>query len=310
MSNMTPDTPRRATNVRGYNKTVNKPPLTIPAIPATPDNADYTLLSPITLKNSSQTRSLVSDTPHCQDVTLDATRRVLPTPPPSSAFNVPPPPGDCRLRAPRRNKEDKLRDALAGLDRLLHDMPDLYGIEDIGELFRLLLYLPPEEDSSDSRSPTHIHMVAAFLGGHMGFLPSHLVNGIYNHRYSFPSWKAKNIRERELAFSTDASVGDIHYARPAISSLASQIVGEKVHQEVGKLAKDSDNQIRAGTKGRGWDLRVGSWDDVRGLNIQSLMERFSEAAPLTMYMLECMCAPKKNGVVVVRTRRPYYMVSS
>jgi hypothetical protein len=142
------------------------------------------------------------------------------------------PSSNYRLRAPPRTKEDKLRDALSGLDRLLHDLLQVYGIEDIGELFRLLLYLPPEEDSFDPCSPTHISTVAAFLGGRMVFLPSHLVNSIYNHRYSVPSWKAKNIHERELAFSTDASVGDIHYARSAISSFASQIVGEKVYQEV------------------------------------------------------------------------------
>jgi hypothetical protein len=124
---MTHDTPHRATNVRGYNKTVNKLPLTIPAIPATPDNADYTLLSPITLKNSSQTRSLVSDTPHCQDLVLDATRSAFPTPPPSSTFSVPPLPV-VRVRSERRTEEDKLRDSLAGLNRLLREMPEAYSL--------------------------------------------------------------------------------------------------------------------------------------------------------------------------------------
>jgi hypothetical protein len=142
MFDMTTTTPRRATNVRGYNKTVNKLPLTIPTISAAPDNADYTLLSPMTISSSSQTGSLVSETPNCQDIALDATRCGLPTPPPSSTFNVPPPPVDCRLRAPRHNKKGTLRNTLAGLDRLLQDMPELYGIEDIGELFRLLLSRP------------------------------------------------------------------------------------------------------------------------------------------------------------------------
>jgi hypothetical protein len=101
---MTTTTPRRATNIRGYNKTVNKPPLTIPTISAAPNNADYTLLSPITISSSTQTRSLVSETPNCQDVALDATRCGLPTPPPSSAFNVPPPLStvDSELHVARR----------------------------------------------------------------------------------------------------------------------------------------------------------------------------------------------------------------
>jgi hypothetical protein len=119
----------------------------------------------------------------------------------------------------------------------------------------------------------------------MVFLPSHLVSGMYNHRYtSSPLWKAKNIHERELAFSSNLSVDEIHHARPAISSLASKIVGERIHQEVGKLSKDPRSQIRAGTNGRGWDLKVGSWNELRGLDIQGLREQFSESAPLAMYL--------------------------
>ena len=135
----------------------------------------------------------------------------------------------------------------------------------------------------------------------MVFLPSHLVHSIYKYRYSSPSWKAKNIHERELAFSPNPSVDEIHYAQPAISSFASKIVGEKIHQEVGKLSKDPHSQIRAGKNGRGWDLKVGSWDEVQGLDIQGLRERFSKSAPLAMYLLECMYAPKENGAVVART---------
>jgi hypothetical protein len=138
-----------------------------------------------------------------------------------------------------------------------------------------LLYLPPlDENNVDPRSSTHIHALATFLSGSMAFLPSDLATGIYNHRYSSPSWKAKNIHERELAFSPNPSADDIHYARPAISSFPSRIVGEKVHLEVRKLSKDHRSQIRAGTNGRGWALKVGSWDDVRGLDIQGLRERF------------------------------------
>jgi hypothetical protein len=44
---------------------------------------------------------------------------------------VSPPPGDCRLRAPRCTKEDKLGGAFTSQNMLLQDVLELYGIEDI-----------------------------------------------------------------------------------------------------------------------------------------------------------------------------------
>jgi hypothetical protein len=61
-------------------------------------------------------------------------------------------------------EKDKLRDSLSGLDRLLQEMPEAYGTENIGKLFRPLLYLSPlDENDVDPRSSTHIHALATFL---------------------------------------------------------------------------------------------------------------------------------------------------
>ena len=66
----------------------------------------------------------------------------------------------------------------------------------------------------------------------------------YKVIFSSPPNKSPPCHQRELVFSTDASVGD---TRPAFSSLASQIVNTKVYKEVGRLAKDS-NAVKFGNK--------------------------------------------------------------
>jgi hypothetical protein len=88
------------------------------------------------------------------------------------------------------------------------------------------------------------------------------------------------IPRMSLPSSPNPSVDEIHYyAWPAISSLTSKIVGERIHQEVGKLSKDPRSQIRARTNGRGWDLKVGSWNDVRSDSLEPI-HYSGEARPL------------------------------
>jgi hypothetical protein len=131
-----------------------------PTIPVPASQEGYTLLSPITLRESLKTSQLISEIPACHHITTN-THSILPTPPPSAqcikSFNVSPAPGDCQLRSASISAEQKLERSLRSIDRLLKDLPSVYEIESIGELLYLLFYLPDKEDYISRKvSSTHI----------------------------------------------------------------------------------------------------------------------------------------------------------
>lgn len=67
-------------------------------------------------------------------------------------------------------------------------------------------------------------------------------------------------------------------------------------------------QLRASTNGRAKNVRVVTWDDLGKFTIGGLAEKFARRAPLVFYLTEAMAAPRKKGVVMVRTKRPHPMV--
>jgi hypothetical protein len=239
---------------RKYHRLAPISTLTTPPVPKPASQEGYTLLSPITLRDSIETSCVLSGTLASHQVTIDTSRSILPTPPPSArfseSFDIPDAPSNWRLRSAKISEEEKLKRSLKAVDRLLEDLSKVYEIDSLGEFLRLLFYFP-SEDTSDHRSPHHIACMTSFLSGKNSFRPLDLITAIYNHRYSFPSWNAVNIHEREYAFSTEVPLDEIHFAQPALSLWAAQVVGEEVYREVGKLANDKNNRIRARMKGRG-----------------------------------------------------------
>jgi hypothetical protein len=203
--------------------------LTTPTIPVLALQEDYTPLSPITLQESLETSHLLSETSTSHQITINASHLILPTLPPSAQFNesfdVLAAPGDWWLRSVRMSKEEKLKSSLRAVDKLLEDLSTVYEIDSIGKFLRLLFYLP-NKDTFNHCSRWHVALTACFLSGKNAFCPSDLIAAIYNHRYSFPSWEAVNIHEREYAFSTEMPLDEIHFAQPALSSWAARIAGE------------------------------------------------------------------------------------
>ncbi|KAJ8079045.1 hypothetical protein PM082_013332 [Marasmius tenuissimus] len=79
-----------------------------------------------------------------------------------------------------------------------------------------------------------------------------LIEVIYFHRYSNPSYKSKARNERSLAFSPSVSPFTIKHARSAISSWAVQLVGPCIYKEVRELTVE-DKGAPAEEKGvRAW----------------------------------------------------------
>lgn len=99
-------------------------------------------------------------------------------------------------------------------------------------LAEYLAPIDPEAKGPDPRSPTHRQFVSHLCrDGRV----AELVEMIYECPYSFPSWNSAHLAERNLCFDGDANAREIHYARPALSVWATQLVGKQLYKEIGSL---------------------------------------------------------------------------
>ncbi|KAJ7868404.1 hypothetical protein B0H14DRAFT_2240021, partial [Mycena olivaceomarginata] len=199
-------------------------------------------------------------------------------------------------RAAKRSKWEKMDDLLSS-----------YGFLSLGDFLDVLFH-NHARDEPDPRTPRHIAAVNKFLSGSNTFRMSHLIERLYHHRESRP--KRRHTAERTAAFSPHIPLEDIHFAQPSLSAWATRLVGNRIHNSVGTLARknrddsESRTHIRASTNGKDPNARVVSWEDTH-FTIEGLAQKYATNAELVWYLTECMAAPRKKGVVVIRKRRPH-----
>ena len=99
---------------------------------------------------------------------------------------------------------------------------------------------------------------AAFLNGDMKYCPLNLIEDMYCHPSSQPSYRSEQLAQRQLAVTPNATTRELRYARPytSIANWALKQVGEVGHKELGRLVKRTKGgdatHARASTNGRGW----------------------------------------------------------
>jgi hypothetical protein len=144
---------------------------------------------------------------------------------------------------------------------------------------------------------------------------------MYSHRYSQPSHKSTRQEERDLTFHPSIAPASIRYARPSISSWAAQLVGKRVERSVKDLTHDPKNPdsfsrsipvrlaAAANERTRAKGVRVVTREDLMSFRFSDRVKLFKARSPLIWYLTECIAAPKKKGVLVVRKRRNPAIVS-
>ncbi|KAJ7815078.1 hypothetical protein B0H14DRAFT_2375595 [Mycena olivaceomarginata] len=292
------ETPAPVRLVRKYEKLKK---LIVPTLPKPPANASsYTPMTPSTSSSSLSPLPPLSgdffsssaDSPASASIAGPAiTWSNSPiTPSSSSSISAP------SLRAAKRSKWEKMDDLLSS-----------YGFLSLGDFLDVLFH-NHARDEPDPRTPRHIAAVNKFLSGSNTFRMSHLIERLYHHRESRP--KRRHTAERAAAFSPHIPLEDIHFAQPSLSAWATRLVGNRIHDSVGTLARknrddsESRTHIRASTNGKDPNARVVSWEDTH-FTIEGLAQKYATNAELVWYLTECMAAPRKKGVVVIRKRRPH-----
>ncbi|KAJ7765118.1 hypothetical protein B0H14DRAFT_2403154 [Mycena olivaceomarginata] len=207
-----------------------------------------------------------------------------------------------RLRAPRVPK----RTEFEKINTLLEDWP----FSSLGSFLQTLFY-NHRRGELDPRTKRHERVVTRFLQGKDKVKMADIIELIYHHRQSRP--KPKYPAERAAAFSARIPFGTLKHAAPALSAWATQLVKARAHFVVGKLAQKkrgdptSRSHIRARSNGRQEDVRTATWEDVK-FTILDVAQHYEREGELIWDLTEAMAAPKKNGVVVVRKRRPHPVI--
>ncbi|KAJ7793621.1 hypothetical protein B0H14DRAFT_2622662 [Mycena olivaceomarginata] len=295
------ETPAPVRLVRKYEKLKK---LIVPTLPKPPANASsYTPMTPSTSSSSlpplpplsGDFFSSSADSPASASIAVPAiTWSNSPiTPSSSSSISAP------SLRAAKHSKWEKMDDLLSS-----------YGFLSLGDFLDVLFH-NHARDEPDPRTPRHIAAVNKFLSGSNTFRMSHLIECLYHHRESRP--KRRHTAERAAAFSPHIPLEDIHFTQPSLSAWATRLVGNRIHDSVGTLARknrddsESRTHIRASTNGKDPNARVVSWEDTH-FTIEGLAQKYATNAELVWYLTECMAAPRKKGVVVIRKRRPHPVI--
>jgi hypothetical protein len=167
-------------------------------------------------------------------------------------------------------------------------------------------------DDPDPRSDFHKGVLSSWLGGRSTFQPVHFVEAIYRNRYSVPSSKSSQADELTRSFDGTRDPKEFHYARPGLSTWATQLVGKCCTVEIGKLGyNDPDHPefrafLQSSVGARMAEKRkTVSQEDVFQFSMQRSADILQSCATLAWFSTECMSATRKNGAIVVRTRRPH-----
>ncbi|KAJ7246786.1 hypothetical protein B0H12DRAFT_1235419 [Mycena haematopus] len=181
----------------------------------------------------------------------------------------------------------------------------------LGHFFEALTQNVPRDDP-DPRSEHHKQVLSSWLGGGNSFGPIHFVEAIYRNRYSVPSSKSRQVGELGLSFHGTRNPKDYHYARPGLSTWATQLVGKRCAVEIGELGYDDpDNPnfhvfLQASANRRMTEKRtMVSQEDVFQFSMQQSADIIRSRAPLSWFLTESMSATRKNGEIIARIRRPH-----
>ncbi|KAE9403800.1 hypothetical protein BT96DRAFT_777099, partial [Gymnopus androsaceus JB14] len=178
------------------------------------------------------------------------------------------------------------------LDRAMDVILNELGYSSVADFFLSYIQQIPC-GSSQSFSNQHRNSVWAFLQGRTKVKLVEIVEQMYCHQYSYPSYKSSQFHEQDLAFSLGSIPASIHYARCLISSWATQLVGNCAQ----RLVASANERMRA--KG----MKTVTKEDMMLFQIADCACLFKTHSPLVWYLTECMAAPMKKGILIEQKRR-------
>jgi hypothetical protein len=137
-----------------------------------------------------------------------------------------------RLQSKLRKKQ---KSQWEKVDYILGHISDEF--QSLGDFLKVL-FQPKYRGRPDERTMKHRMIVSAFLSGRSTVRIGEIINLIYNHGQSQPSASSKDFDVCNTPFSPCVSHLDMKYARPALSTWATQLVGDQVSRECHALTQN------------------------------------------------------------------------
>ncbi|KAJ7724158.1 hypothetical protein B0H14DRAFT_2410846 [Mycena olivaceomarginata] len=170
----------------------------------------------------------------------------------------------------------------------------------LGHFFEAVTENVPR-DNLDPRSEYHKRVLSSWLGGRTAFRPVHLVEAIYRNRYSVPSSKSVQAEELSQSFHGTRDPKEYHFARPGLSTWATQLVGKRCALEVGRLGYNDPAHpnfhvfLQSSANSRMAEKRkTVSQEDVFQFSMQRSADILQSRALLSWFLTESMSATRKK----------------
>ncbi|KAK1235738.1 hypothetical protein PQX77_001026 [Marasmius sp. AFHP31] len=206
------------------------------------------------------------------------------------------PRGKKRRRPDPEVTANKLKKVNGHLERILNDFT-------LGEFLTLLFWYQCNKES-DLRQSSHRSAVCRFLQGRTSVHPLTVVQKMYHHPASYPSYQCNpaSKKQRSMAFSLDISPKNIKFAKPAISSWAAQLSVTQLHRDITRLTQ-TDTRNPEDVPAR-ISPELVTWDDINSFTPERSIATIKRRAPYLYRHLRYLAEPRKSGVPVPRKNRP------
>ncbi|KAJ7897877.1 hypothetical protein B0H14DRAFT_2332412, partial [Mycena olivaceomarginata] len=130
----------------------------------------------------------------------------------------------------------------------MDDLLSSYGLLSPTDFLDVLFH-NHARDEPDPRTPRHVAAVNKFLSGTNTFRMSH------------SSSASIIIAKRAAAFSPHIPLADIYFAQPSLSAWATRLVGNRIHDSVGTLARKNRDDSESCTHIRASGGQLHEWTD-------------------------------------------------
>jgi hypothetical protein len=206
------------------------------------------------------------------------------------------------LSPPKKRKYKKRRTTdqkLCEIFKVIHEAD--WGLSD----FLYFVFRREDTEGQDiHREQAHGNMVQKFLAGNCTHTPAQILHSWYHS-------KDGRIEDPTLMFSTTTPYTKIRGVRECLTSFAVQVVERRLVREATN-AVESSSGLHAAVSHKTMRGNV-EWVDMGATTVPDVAQILKKFQPLTWHYFTQIAARKprvRNGVVLVRQRRPVEAVSS
>ncbi|THU91008.1 hypothetical protein K435DRAFT_863792 [Dendrothele bispora CBS 962.96] len=209
--------------------------------------------------------------------------------------NIPPAPPPRKKR--KLSPDEYLTEKLSLVDKHLQRICADFG--SVGDFLSYLFWSCPKKRDKDLRLSFHRNSISRFLQGRNKVKAVDIVNRIFHHRSSYPTYRYQDERSKSYSLTEDPT--SLSFARVAISSWIAQISAARAHRDITTLLKD-DTDHPEDAPARLPSNSV-TWQDINSWSPERVIKTFQQRTPFLYGFFKYLSLPRKGGEPVEQLHR-------